>query len=260
MIDRFWQFVHIRESIRIRKESGAEPPLTDDPRLLNYWFPNIRRTDDPTTLWIWVQAARIKCDLRKLMVITTFRQFSLVSTGERLLPMFWGHGYDTHLMLEALAGVAPAELYNQRLPLGMLRRDLGKTCDTLSRIDWETLGARLRGATLSEAHDYLQAAGIAPELAWEVVCDLRRTPWLRGAQDGPTWAFPSRQACLGAGILLKRDLSNSREADRELTVELYRKLCQKAEGWEPAEAQRALSLFYTWARKDKPTRRYRQWN
>lgn len=257
MIDRFWQFVNERESIRIRKESGAAAPLTDDPRLRDYWFPNIRRTDDPTTLWIWVQARRIKSKQHQLMAIATFRQFCRIETGELLLPMFQHHGYDTHLMLDALKGTSGR--YNTRLPLGLLHNDLGRTAEVLGRIDWETLGVRLCDANLYEAHTCLVSAGIGPELAWEIVCDLARTSWLETATDRFTWAFPSRPSCLGAGILLKRDLSASRAADRELTVELYQKLCQKAPGWEPAEAQRALSLFYTWARRDKPTRRYR-WN
>ena len=49
-IEEFRWFVREREMARTLKEYGRPHPLTADPRLRDYWFPNIRREDDPNTV------------------------------------------------------------------------------------------------------------------------------------------------------------------------------------------------------------------
>jgi len=50
--DLLWQWVRERESVRIKKASGAAPPWTSDPVIANYRFCNVRREDDTVTIWV----------------------------------------------------------------------------------------------------------------------------------------------------------------------------------------------------------------
>ena len=50
--ETFVYFIHERESIRLRKESGLHQPWTVDPILNDYYFCNINREDDKTTKYI----------------------------------------------------------------------------------------------------------------------------------------------------------------------------------------------------------------
>src|SRR5437868_3600415 len=45
-------WVEERERIRVRKESGAPPPWTDDAILATYRFCNVRRENDRVTVWV----------------------------------------------------------------------------------------------------------------------------------------------------------------------------------------------------------------
>jgi hypothetical protein len=47
-----WNWIVEREHVRIRKETGAPPPWTDDPILATYRFCNVRREDDRGTVWV----------------------------------------------------------------------------------------------------------------------------------------------------------------------------------------------------------------
>ena len=56
--EMFWQFMQEREQIRHRRRLGFLPPFTEDERLRRYFFPNVRRMDDPRTQWLhWVLLA-----------------------------------------------------------------------------------------------------------------------------------------------------------------------------------------------------------
>ena len=50
--ETFVYFIHERESIRLRKESGLHQPWTEDAILNDYYFCNINREDDKTTKYI----------------------------------------------------------------------------------------------------------------------------------------------------------------------------------------------------------------
>jgi hypothetical protein len=113
--------------------------------------------------------------------------------------------------------------------------------------------------SMAEAWQALQLIkGLTPTLAYEIVCDLGRTGWLLQAKDRMTWAAPTSAACGGVGILLGQQLSHTRPQDQQAAVRMMRALLSIDPAWEMSEAQRAVSLFYVWARNTKPTRSY-QW-
>ena len=257
----FWEFCAERERIRVRHENCTPDPLTEDPRLARYWFPNIRRMDDPTTVWLHGALLRRLDDPEQIiMAAVAFRLFGSRDTGEKLLPVLLEPGFDEHAILEVVGPMSRP--FNSRLHPHLRSRSLGAVARTLGALRAE--GAcwhLLRGATLREATRALSSVqGIGRELAYEMVCDLRWTPVLQEAPDARTWALPGRSAVEAVGGLVKRDLRSTRQADRGITVGIMQGLladAQPAWRWEMSEPQRALTLFHFWCRERRPSRRYR---
>lgn len=52
MFDKLIFWITERERIRQKKEQGLPPPWTDDPRMREFRFCNVRREDDAVTRWI----------------------------------------------------------------------------------------------------------------------------------------------------------------------------------------------------------------
>jgi len=72
-------FVHERESIRLMKIEGNEPPYTDDPILATYRFCNIRREDDRVSRWLKdnvLTEANIKKDLSAFLMFSALARQS----------------------------------------------------------------------------------------------------------------------------------------------------------------------------------------
>ncbi|MCP4897739.1 MAG: hypothetical protein GY906_12270 [bacterium] len=258
--NKFWAFCSERERIRVLKECNVPAPLTNDERLANYWFPNLRRMDDPTTVWLHGALLSTLKDPEQIILATVAcRLFGSQETMEAIGPVFWGSGYWEEGFLDAVRGLEKP--FNSRLQPHLRSRDLRAATSTLSSLQaehgrWHLLrGASLRGAT--EA--LCGVRGIGPELAYEIVCDLRWTPVLEMAPDALRWALPGLSTTKAAGTLLRRELRSTRAADRAATVELMQDLLRESgcEDWEMSEVQRALTLFHFYNREKRPTRSYK---
>lgn len=269
--DQFWRFVHEREKIRRRKEGGMRQPWTSDERLQRYWFPNIDRERDRTNHWFRAMVRDVVEDRQALLLaVVTFRLFSRIEIGELLLPMLTTSGYSRNTLLRTL-GPTRESLFNQRLPVGMLPRGLDQAVRVLDRFEerLDEYSARLTDFSLEHSHRVLShATGIGPSLAYEIVCDLRRTEWIPHPIDSMTWAAPTPAACEAASFMLGTELRHTRSEDRYLVIAHMKDLLRESRfaaydfvnDWEMSEAHRALTLFHTWARKAKPNRRYHKWN
>lgn len=267
----FWWFVSEREVIRLRKESGQPDPLTSDERLRRFWFPNIKREHDRTSVWFRAMVQNAIHDQQTLLLaIVTFRLFSRIEVGELLLPMLTSVGYERTALLNTL-GPTREHLFNARVAYGMLPRSLGAAVrildDFYDRID--EYAARLEDFSLQRSHQVLaRSTGIGQTLAYEIVCDLRRTAWMPHPLDALTWAAPTPMVCAATSMMLNQELRPTREADRLAVIDFMRSLLPKAcsmasaskSEWELSEVHRALCLYYIWAREACPTRRYHKWN
>jgi len=260
---KFWTFVGERETIRIRKERGDDPPFTDDPRMRDYYFPNLRRTDDPATVWLHgALLRRLESPDQIVLASAAFRLTGgSIAAGEAMVPMFTGPGFDADILLGTLGPLkAPFNgTVHRHLRMATLA-DLSAAACTLGAANgyWPLL----KGASLYDAHRALKRTPkIGPDLAYEIVCDLRRTAVLRDASDVRTWAHPGLSAVLAAGAITDNDWRHTRQADRQGTLQLMRFLLAEAQmdypDWELSEIQRSLTLYHFWAREGKPTRRYR---
>ena len=257
---KFWYFCAEREQIRQRRKAGAAPPWTDDPRLSRHWFPNIHRFDDPTSLWLYENViVKINDPEHLILAVIIFRLFGSRKAGETMLPMMLESGYDE---AEFLRLVGPlVRPFNTRLARHLRARDLDDATAIMDRLT--ALGARypfFRDASLREATGMLSSIHrIGPELAYEMVCDLRHTRVLCLAPDNRTWALPGYAATAAVGSLLSLDLLNTRQADRATVIHFMHKVLNESPdtSWEMAEAQRALSMYHFWVRESHPPRRYR---
>lgn len=255
----FQWFVAERELIRTKKEFGEPDPLTEDDRLRRYWFPNIRREDDPTTVWFRATIREKVTDpVHLLLAIAAFRCFGRVRTGELLQDMFLMCGYDRDMLLQRLGPASETEkLFNSRWTMYRGPATLGAVVKLLDELEKrDTVMVRLQ-ATLQEAWIALQEVpGLTPTLAYEIVCDLRRTIWLAKARDAMTWAAPTLTVCEGLSLLHEREFSYERSRDQVEAVKALQALLPTDPSWEMSEAQRAVCLFNMWARTTRPTRRY----
>lgn len=249
-------FVKERELIRTKKEFGEPDPLTEDPRLRRYWFPNVRREDDPTTVWFRAEIRdRITDPVHLLLAIVAFRCFGRVSTGELLKNMMLRHGYDRDMLLQA---VGPTEKpFNSRWTMYKGPANLNTVVRVLDELEKrDTVMLRLQD-TLQESWSALQEIrGISPTLAYEVVCDLRRTDWLSKAPDIMTWAAPTVGVCDGLSLLREQRFSHEAARDQVEAIKAMRELLATDPSWEMSEVQRALCLFAIWARPNRPARSY----
>lgn len=257
-LSRFEWFVRERELIRTKKEFGQPDPLTEDPRLRDYWFPNIRREDDPTSVWFRAAVRdKISDPLQLLLAIVVFRCFGQIRTGELLQDMMLEEGYDTGTMLCAL-GPQEFKLFNPRWTMYRGPATLAAVAQVMEQIPERLdVTVRLEGSMEAAWHALQEIRGLTPTLAYEIVCDLRHTGWLLQAPDLKTWAAPTIGAVGGIGLILGQQLSADRAADQKDTIRLMKALLATDPSWEMSEAHRAVSLFYVWARTQKPVRRYR---
>ena len=86
-LDRYFYWLHERETIRIRKEERRDhPPWTQDPILQEFKFCQVFREDDRTTRWFRTHMRDPLQDKPEVLMATIiFRWFNLIETGRTLL-------------------------------------------------------------------------------------------------------------------------------------------------------------------------------
>jgi hypothetical protein len=212
--DLFWAFVAEREAIRRRKEAGEPKPWTDDPVLQRYRFCNVRREHDTTTVWIrrhWREP--LDGDRPRLLQAMAVARFvNWVPTLEALtvltgfpLEATWNPVRFVQV-LDDLAATG-AKVYTSAY---MLRSDPGSKAQSLARsLDavWQARHELIDAQTLEDLWTRLQRfRGWGGFLAYEVVTDLRWTPWLATAPDINTFAHAGPGAVRGLNRLTERAL------------------------------------------------------
>ena len=216
-LDRYFYWLHERETIRIRKEErGDSPPWTDDPILQEFKFCQVFREDDRTTRWFRTHMRDPLATHRDVFMATIiFRWFNLIETGRTLLehnlhrewnrkkaieeitkqPKWITGSYiiKTPNRMDKVTGVAEciSHIWKDRnYLLDMLEKELEKDTLTLQKM-WKWL------------RDYPY---MGPFMAYEVVTDLRWTYLLSDAQDINKWANAGPGAMRGLNRLTGRPL------------------------------------------------------
>jgi hypothetical protein len=202
----FWEFCNERHRIYKRRQAGDKWPWTDEKILQEYYFCNIFRELDTTTIWF---KENIRGPLHNhgdvIMATVIFRWFNRIATGNILLRHNLLVHWDTTEALLQLEHETPVVTgaYIIKTPNGMDK--LHGVCWSIDQM-WARRSAILSYITecdtLEQAWRYLSLFPYqGPFMSYEVVTDLRHTAWLSGARDIMTWANIGPGAKKGLGYI-----------------------------------------------------------
>ena len=213
---RFFAFIRAREALRLRKESGAAWPWTDDPILRAYRFCNVNPEHDRVTRWIraWVEPYAQHANLWIALALARFVNWP-PTLDAISFPTVWDHWY-TDGAIEAIGRVTARG--EKASPGAYLLRGNGagpggKAIYTVRTV-LEPMFCRLHGEfcaldrsppdtrSLRQTHEWLRACyGVGGFMADLIVSDLRHTRYLDRATDIDTWAFAGPGAVRGLNRL-----------------------------------------------------------
>jgi hypothetical protein len=207
---RHW--VREREATRIRKESGAAAPWTDDPIIAKYRFCNVRREDDSVTVWIRKNIREPFADHPHLwFMLAISRWINWPGTMQELIGSIDpGRAWPSDPGF-TMAGMA--EVLNRRQARAEKVFTGAYTINApatkgASKIDYvvnTVLGAVWRGERRPHIADLLAGSVPRPSLrsmhmalskyqgwgafmTYQVIVDWRFTRYLSNAEDVSTWA------------------------------------------------------------------------
>lgn len=205
--DALRHWVREREAVRVRKESGAPAPWTDDPIIAKYRFCNVRREDDRVTIWVREHIREPFADHPNLwFMLANARWINWPETLGDLIEDedAWptGERFNAEDFMRVLRG---REHFKRKVFTGAYTINAPSTKGA-SKIDYvanTVLGepwksrdkfARFLDGTngvpsLRDAHAALtKFQGWGAFMSYQVVVDWRFTRYLRNAPDIATWA------------------------------------------------------------------------
>jgi len=206
------EWAKAREELRIKKESGAPPPWTDNPVLRQFRFTNVRREDDKVTKWIagnWRTPNQDDPDLWFAMVVA--RHVNLPETMQELgYPVPWKPAkfikvvrgrkargltaYNAAYMIRAGKGGNDKAQYLAEKVFGPLWKKRKKLRPVV-------------GETLENYHTRLaQEFGLGSFISGQVLSDLAYVEPLRNASDWEDFAASGPGSRRGLNRLLGRPL------------------------------------------------------
>jgi hypothetical protein len=220
-LDRFFYFVDERHKIYLRRQAGQPKPWTADPILREFYFTNVYRELDKTTVWFRENVRDpLRDDPRVVFATVAFRWFNLIATGEVLKEHGWLTEWDEPAVLAELG--ARRDLGEQLFTGAFMINSppgepkLEAICQRISNV-W----SRRKGLTMlarswmrmAEAHtDLKRYDGLGGFMAYEIVCDLRYTSILEHASDTYIWSNPGPGAIRGLYRVLGREIKNKSNA------------------------------------------------
>lgn len=215
------RFMIERHAIYLRRLSGSPPPWTDDPILRTYRFTNVYRELDAVTQWIKAFIRTPYADHPNLwFMLAIARQINLPETLDEIMRdkeawpsgKTWSASRTRQIMLDR--GRRGEKVYTSAYMLNahgferLKTRDRDKALFTTELVLKSVWQARKQVEpqlhnTLEEAHAaFLPFHGWGGFTAYEVVCDLRYTRYLKDAKDVLTWAHAGPGALRGLNRLL----------------------------------------------------------
>jgi len=227
-----------RYRIMLRRRQAVVPvqPWSDDPVFQHWFFCNVFREHDKTTMWIkehirephrddpcvfWMMVA---CRLfNKISTLQILANAGLFKDGDA-----WDRS-EAEALLENVkpltgAGYMVHTPYGMNKLMGCLKLIDDAIKDNKRRIDFIL---NVNFSTQEAVWNMLLPADcFGPFMAYEVVTDLRHTYLLENAPDIMTWANPGPGACLGLSQLVGENVSYSSQNHRAAAVVCMRKLLE----------------------------------
>lgn len=201
-IERFMYWVRERHSIYIKRKAGKPKPWTPDPILQSFYFTNVFRELDKTTIWLRENVRDpLRNDPRVLLATVVFRWFNTIPTGELLLVNGllheWNHEQAVDLLLRKWNGGEGDKIFTGAYMIkagnGPRGCKIPSVCRAISKVNE---GQKTVFDACSKEPVRLENVWRALKsfpylggfMSYEIVCDLRYTYLLERAVDTQTWA------------------------------------------------------------------------
>lgn len=219
-----WGWIKEREQIRIRKDSGAPQPWTDDPVLATYRFCNVRREDDRVTIWIREHIRERYANHPQLwLMLCIARQINWPPTLAHLMATGAWPGSDNFDPCPAIAReLNEWQARGEKVYTGayMISAPAKKGSNKQAYIAQTVIGALWErratfpsdGQSLRRTHEWIMRSnGWGPFMAYQATVDMRFTSLLREAEDAQLWA------AAGPGTIRGLNRLHGRAVDYALT-------------------------------------------
>jgi hypothetical protein len=225
MEELFVYWIKEREAIRVKKETGAPKPWTDDPIFQTYKFTNVRREDDTVSKWItenWIKPNDPHPNMWFAMIVA--RLFNWPPTLEEIcfphltfpeLKEKWRRN------LKGLRDIGKEKIFTGAYLVSTNGVKMDKIDYILDRvltpiwIDGRAPKIQLLNENKPESLESYwthlrQFDGLGSFMAGQVVADLKFTSDLKNAPDWMTWAP------LGPGSIRGLNRFHGRPVDKSL--------------------------------------------
>ncbi len=269
-LDRFFGAARERQRIYEKRQRGEPAPWTDDPAFREFFFCNLYREQDRTTVAFKQQIRDyLKESPNVLLATVAWRWFNKEETGRALIDTevgLWDGKFNDEQAKQRILwarghGPYVTGAFVIKTPDGMTKLDGVLQCiKWFSERNWREYALRAMNSdgllSLQSMHDYLtESPYLGDFMAYEVVTDLRHTALLRGAPDINSWANPGPGAMRGLCRLLGEPLesrSRSNKADYRWAISAMRELLEESwrrpviadiPKWEMREVEHWLCEF-----------------
>ncbi len=173
-VNAFWRFVNERQEVYLRKEAGGKSPLTKDPILSKYRFPNVYRSQDPGTTWLREELAENPPHSvhELLFMVTVFR---LVNWAPTLATLGIPRNF-----IDLDAWLARYQELREQSTERVSRNVHSKTIDTLSYGVVMPFSTAIRVSLAEDGYEawqrLLDVRGLGPYFALQVLADFLADP------------------------------------------------------------------------------------
>lgn len=274
-VRRLVYWIQERHEIYLRRGKGLPPPWTDDEVLQTQFFTNPYRENDKTTLWVKDNIRNpLNNDDRVAFATLAFRWFNLPATGSLLLGrgmQLWNKSWPrTNLLVtwntqHAVNRLTAYKNTGRQVFTGAFnisnsgstKPKVNRVCEDYVGPAWdygEDLVKGVSGVTLAEAHRHLRTypgLGGSGFMAAQVVCDLKYTHLLRGAEDWWSWCSPGPGSRRGLNLVMGRS-EDARCHNFLQEVNGLRRtisgMCKDMEPLHSQDIQNCLCEFYKYER------------
>ncbi len=247
-MERFLYFVTEREAIRLKKESGAPRPWTDDVIFQRFRFCNIRRINDKTSQWLLNNWYLPNYDHPNMLTAATLaRQLNNPESLEAIgFPSVWQPKRVSRILREraeaGLKNFSAAYMITGTLGGTKIEQIVDKVVTPIHASKLQIDRSRMQVAWKS----LLPFAGFATFIAGQVVADLR---WaMKGSwRDRNIWAPVGPGSRRGMNRFFGRDYKSPLRQEKflkelQFVIECMRENLDSAivEGCEAIDAQNCL--------------------
>lgn len=191
-----------RQSIKMRRDAGLQPPWTKDEVFQKYRFCNVHREDDKTTQWFRNEVRSKLAGLRVVEATVIFRWMNRIETGEIIKDLLlngWNRDEAKRRLQDVRPLVTGAYMIKTRTGMSKLDGMLAAIDDALPQLP--VMVAKWGSSIEAATEDLLAIDGLGRFLAYEITTDLRWTPVLNQAADILTWANAGPGCTHGLGRL-----------------------------------------------------------